>query len=114
MLYGTLPETATNVDWIESLLAIDVDENEPFDLTGTTIEMTVSKPGGYSPTLTFGTATGEITIPDLGVITWIVPPARMASLCSGTWDVNIIGKRDGFTFPIAQMSLPVKEGKASL
>jgi hypothetical protein len=113
VITGHLPAAKNNVEWSETILAINADDNQPFDLTGAEIEMAVSPPG-RRPALTIGTATGEITLPQTGIITWRVPAGTMGRLCSGTYEVDIIGKRDGVPFDIGLLSVPVLQGRASL
>jgi len=111
MFGGTLPATATNSDWIESIQITDVDAGEPLDLSDVEFEIAVYR-DGRTPVLTGSTSGGEITTPEDGIVSWQFLASSMGALCAGTYTVDLIATRDVFTTSIGQFHLPVYEGKA--
>ncbi|UQS95233.1 receptor-binding protein [Pseudanabaena phage Pam5] len=111
MFGGTLPPTATNADWIESVQLFSSDDGDALDLSDVEFSMAVYR-DGRTPVLTGSTTGGEITNPETGVVSWQFLAASMGSLQAGTYTIDLIGERAGFTTSIGQFHLPVYEGQA--
>jgi len=75
--------TISGGDWAEGMAGRDEDTGEPLtDIDTGEIQVQVQARGG-SPVLNLTTEDGTITRPASGEFQWIVPEARMSSMCPG-------------------------------
>src|SRR6516162_6216466 len=104
ILYGNISQTSNREDWIGTYRLLDDDAGTVVDISDCQIFMTVLKhsrnPNYYRDgyygriypnaiILTGSTATGEITVPQLGVFQWIFSADRMNGLPQGQYEIGI-------------------------
>ena len=95
-----------DTDWIVPLKFRDADTGAPFDLTGASATLTLWGPDRCS-LMTGSNASGEISYPETGVMLLEFFAPRLSCYRCGTYPVDIILKRDGFTWCALTALLPI-------
>ena len=102
-------------DWATSVQFNDKASGTPIDITGDDVPLSFNlalKPVGQgsAPALTGSTATGELTLPSLGILQIFFPAARMQALTPGSYDVGLTVTNGLNTSQILLGRLPIVNG----
>jgi hypothetical protein len=102
-------------DWATSIQFNDKATGTPIDITGddmpNSFALAVQLVGdGNMPALTGSTATGELTLPSLGILQIFFPAARMQALTPGSYDVGLTVTNGVNTAQILLGRLPLVNG----
>jgi hypothetical protein len=102
-------------DWATSIQFNDKATGMPIDITGddmpNSFALAVQLVGdGNMPALTGSTATGELTLPSLGILQIFFPAARMQVLTPGSYDVGLTVTNGVNTAQILLGRLPLVNG----
>ena len=102
-------------DWATSIQFNDKASGTPMDITGDDVPLSFNlalKPvgEGNSPALTGSTATGELTLPSLGILQIFFPASRMQALTPGSYDVGLTVTNGLNTAQILLGRLPIVNG----
>ena len=102
-------------DWATSIQFNDKATGTPIDITGDDVPLSFNlalKPvgEGNAAALTGSTATGELTLPSLGILQIFFPAARMQALTPGSYDVGLTVTNGLNTAQILLGRLPIVNG----
>jgi hypothetical protein len=102
-------------DWATSIQFNDKASGAPIDITGDDLPLSFNlalKPvgEGNTPSLTGSTATGELTLPSLGILQIFFPASRMQALSPGSYDVGLTVTNGLNTAQILLGRLPIVNG----
>lgn len=109
MYVGSLPEASNREDYEYLAQIVDSDTGDLINLTSATIVAQISDQSGCQKIL-LGTASGEITLPDVGTFRILIPRASMTCLCAGQYHVGITVKNSDLTTSFIIGTLPVLDG----
>lgn len=109
MFHGSLPEASNREDYEYIAQIVDSDTDDLIDLSAATIVAQISDQDGCQKIL-LGTATGEITLPDVDTFRILIPRASMACLCAGQYRVGLTVENAGLTTSFIIGTLPVLDG----
>ena len=103
----SFPPAYSGADWAVAVEVIDPTTNQPMTgLDEALIELRVNDDCN-SAMLTGSTDDGLVTVPQVGVIQWIIPMARLSGWCQGkTYSVGCRITTDGGTTALFTGSLP--------
>lgn len=93
-------------DWIVPIMFRDADTKAPFDLTGAVATLNLWGDRRCAP-LTGGTASGEITYPQTGIMLIEFFAPRLSNCGCGALSVDIVLRRDGYTWCALTGILPI-------
>lgn len=109
MYYGSLPDIDNNVTWDEALYFYDDETDQPIDLTGALITMTITD-NNDCKVLTGSTTEGTIVLSNqVGTFQFNFNDTALNRLC-GTYNVDIRMSRDGITRKLFRGTINIIEG----
>jgi hypothetical protein len=102
-------------DWATPMQFNDKASGTPIDITGEDVPnsfvLALQLAGASNgPALTGSTATGELTLPSLGILQVFFPAARMQALAPGSYDVGLTVTNGINTAQILLGRLPIVNG----
>lgn len=115
MFQARFKPVANQSDWATSIQFNDKATGTPIDITGddmpNSFALAVQLVGdGNMPALTGSTATGELTLPSLGILQIFFPAARMQALTPGSYNVGLTVTNGVNTAQILLGRLPLVNG----
>jgi hypothetical protein len=126
--YGNISTPSNRADWIDTVQVLDDDTGEPIDLSTCSITMTVTNRrrnpnayrygmgGYYGPLyldliiLTGSTASGEITVVDLGTFQWHFTAGQMNNMPQGEYIIGVRITQDDQSIQVMIGTVIVMEG----
>ena len=115
MIQARFKPVTNQSDWATSIQFNDKATGTPIDITGDDMPLSFALAlqlvgERNMPALTGGTATGELTLPSLGILQIFFPAARMQALAPGSYDIGLTVTNGVNTVQILLGRLPIVDG----
>jgi hypothetical protein len=108
MYEGPLDPVSNDEDWTLVLEVVSDDDEEVFDLTGSTASLRINDANGCER---LAASSSEITVDEAaGTISVTIPAARLMCLCAGAYTVALRITNGTNTAQLMRATLPIKEG----
>lgn len=109
MYVGSLPDASNREDYEYIAQIVDSDTGDLINLSAATIVAQISDQDGCQKIL-LGTATGEITLPDVDTFRILIPRASMACLYAGQYRVGLTVENASQTISFISGTISVLDG----